>query len=297
MGNAARRKKRSEFIRTAHRYHISPCNKKRKKNNYYRSADETQFFADDGKDKVVLRFRNIKIFLAGISKSRAPKPAGTNCYKGLYSLESAFVVIGIRIEPDLDTVTGICHELRKNNDKRNAGRTDTEQGAEITEFCSAEPHHRNSESADDDSTGKMAAQNNEQRNNSEANPEGSNSIFEGLHFIRVRCCKMGKKNNYREFCNFGRLERKASDIDPSCETILVAHKNIRNQKKRNRTGKKKKRIFLEYFIVYLGNEKHCRNADNSKEKGPLSISARLLIMEWGKVLTIIGVKPLMVRSL
>ena len=67
MGDASGGKKCAEFIRAARCNYISPCNKKRKEKNYNGSADETKFFADNRENKVVLRFGNIKIFLAGIS--------------------------------------------------------------------------------------------------------------------------------------------------------------------------------------------------------------------------------------
>ena len=66
----AYRKKHSEAVFAAYSYGISFNNKKEEYYNDGKRADKTYLLADYRENKVVLRFRKIKVFLTGISQTK-----------------------------------------------------------------------------------------------------------------------------------------------------------------------------------------------------------------------------------
>ena len=110
MRYAARSKKGTESVGAIHGNYKSAPNKQSKKYKHKRRAYETKLFAYNRKNKVILRCRNVKIFLTGISETRSPQPAGTYCDKRLYGLISLAFCIGIRVHPHCNTVCCIFHK-------------------------------------------------------------------------------------------------------------------------------------------------------------------------------------------
>ena len=63
---------------------VTADNKRRENNQDQRAADKAKLLADDGENKVVLRFRQEQMLLAALAEANStPHPAGTQRVEGL----------------------------------------------------------------------------------------------------------------------------------------------------------------------------------------------------------------------
>ncbi len=74
----------------------SVSHKKPKYANEKKSSGQSQFFADNGKDHIILGFRHKSQFLQVAAKSSSEKPAASNSIKSLNGLKTLSYFSGFR---------------------------------------------------------------------------------------------------------------------------------------------------------------------------------------------------------
>ncbi len=81
---------------------VAPDDQQRKDGQDDGRAHQAQFLADHGKDKVVLRFRQVEEFLAAVAQAHAEEAAGADGQHGLDGLHSLAQGIVPGVAPHFD---------------------------------------------------------------------------------------------------------------------------------------------------------------------------------------------------
>ena len=119
MSHDPGRQKDSGKICTVHGDDTEPP-EQQTKNKYQKSgSDESEFFADNRIDHVILGFGYEAQFLYTVSQSPSKKSTASNRIEPLDSLKSLFIFF--RISPDCQTFKAIAFGSQKNGDESNAG--------------------------------------------------------------------------------------------------------------------------------------------------------------------------------
>ena len=210
-----------QVLRIAGYQHESP-DQEDKEDHDTDCSEESQFFADNGKDHVVLGFRHYNL-LHALAKAFPKDSSGAYGIKSLKGLVSCVARVGLRVEPDKNTVTAeahfgrICHADDISHARYTAHDTCHRQSYESLIIRAGHKNHAEGDGKDDQSGTQIVRQFPQKdrydhcRYHRKQESPYSLQASSPYDFDQEGC-----KNDDRHFCRFRRLEGYlGSEMQPS----------------------------------------------------------------------------------
>ena len=125
MSHDPGREKRAGKVCTVHGDHTEPPQEQTENEDQENGSGETEFFADNRIDHIILGFGYEAQFLYTVAQSPSKKPAASDCVKSLDRLEAFFIFF--RIPPDRKALQTVTFCSKKNGDKSNACTAESDE--------------------------------------------------------------------------------------------------------------------------------------------------------------------------
>ena len=128
---------------------------KQEKGDQRKSADDAQFFAYDGKDKVVLRLGEPEVLLVAITQAYTENASRADGEQALVGLPSASSQIIFGVKPGVNACFGVIRKDDQTCCRRREGYTDS---ADPFHICARDKDHGCADDEKDDGCGHMLFQ-------------------------------------------------------------------------------------------------------------------------------------------
>ena len=145
MSHDPGREKRAGKVCTVHGDHTEPPQEQTENEDQENGSGETEFFADNRIDHIILGFGYEAQFLYAVSETTAKKPTAPDRIKSLNGLESFFIFF--RIPPDCQTLQTVTLRSKKNCNKSDS-RTPQSQKLQVSGIGHKDQQHTNPENDD-----------------------------------------------------------------------------------------------------------------------------------------------------
>lgn len=127
-----------ELVMGVHGDVESTDDQQRKKQHHSQRSHQTKLFADNGKDEVVFRLRQIQILLPGFAQTQTEQSARANGNQRLTGLPGVAQAVGERVTPGGDTLSDILivSGHQKADEQRRTQRHSA-QDQKLLDICAA----------------------------------------------------------------------------------------------------------------------------------------------------------------
>src|SRR5277367_726067 len=231
-------------------------------------ADEAEFFADDGVDKIGVGFGQEEKFLAAFHQADAGHAAGTNGDERLQELEASALRVAVGMEERFKTRQAVRHA---NDEQIYCGNGGEQRAADIFVGQAGDVEHDHADNHDHEG-GTHVRFFNDQRGHGqngaqsggESSPEVVDAKFSGR---AARFQKPGEKNDQRELGHFRRLKAEGAQAKPAMGGMRAIQKINADQtdERHGESGENDARL-AQLAVIGVHQGEHAGDAEDDVDE-------------------------------